>query len=122
MSKIIPYQTLVRQQHLSYLKHQSKEYRQREDYLLRLRRLLFQVEAQLRQAEMQQLEAFQQIADHFQIPLKFPDLGDRLGLQESFRTDPLLLILQEFFAGRLSAEECLQRLSALTSPPAPGPE
>jgi len=122
VSKIIPYQTLVRQQHLSYLKHQSKEYRQREDYLLRLRRLLFQVEAQLRQAEMQQLEAFQQIADHFQIPQRFPDLGDRLGLQESFRTDPLLLILQEFFAGRLSAEECLQRLSALTSPPAPGPE
>ena len=122
MSNIIPYQTLVRQQHLSYLKHQSKEYRQREDYLLRLRRLLFQVEAQLRQAEMQQLEAFQQIADHFQIPLRFPDLGDRLGLQESFRTDPLLLILQEFFAGRLSPEECLQRLSPLTSPPAPEEE
>jgi hypothetical protein len=118
VSNIIPYQTLVRQQHLSYLKHQSKEYREREDYLLRLRRLLFQVEAQLRQAEMQQLEAFQQIADHFQIPLRFPDLGDRLGLQEFFRTDPLLLILQDFFAGRLSAEECLQRLSALTSPPA----
>ncbi len=113
MSKIIPYSTLVRQQHLSFLKYQGREYREREDYLTRLRQLLFRVEAQMRQAEIQQLEVFRQAADHFQIPLNFPDLGDRLGLQQFFASNPFVVALKEFFEARLSAEECYRRIMEL---------
>jgi hypothetical protein len=110
VSKIIPYSVLARQQHLSFLKHKSREYREREHYLLRLRKLLFSVEAQMRQAEMQQLEVFQQIAAHFKVSLKFPDWGDRLALQQFFASHPLLAPLQAFFSGRMTAEECLQKI------------
>ncbi len=113
MSKIIPYDTLARQQHLSFLKHKTREYREREDYMLGLRRLLFQVEGQLRQAEMQQLELFQQMIEHFDLPLKFPDLGDRFAFQELFRTDPFLNVLQELFSGKISEEDCLRKISEL---------
>ncbi len=115
--KVIPFSTLSRQQHLNYLRQKGQDYREREDHLLRLRRLLFQIEAQLRQTEMQQLELFQEIAAHFKCPLGLPDLGDRVGLQESFRSHPFLVALQEFFASRLSAEECLERLLALQEKP-----
>src|SRR5208337_5482822 len=84
MSKVISYSTLARQQQLNFLKHKIREYRERDDYLLRLRKHLFQVEAQMRQAEIQQLEVFQEIAAHFKIPLPLPDLGDRLGMQQLF--------------------------------------
>jgi hypothetical protein len=110
MSNVIPFGSLVRQQHLSFLKHKAREYRERQDYLLELRRLLFQIEAQLRQAEFQQLEIFQQIIEHFQIPLKFPDLGDRVGFQQLFNTDPALAALQNMFAGKISIEDCLQSI------------
>jgi hypothetical protein len=113
MSKVIPFHSLVRQQHLSFLKHKAREYRERQDYLLELRRLLFQVEAQLRQAEFQQLEIFQQIIEHFHIPLKFPDLGDRVGFQHLFNTDPVLAALQNMFTGKISLEDCLQRIIEL---------
>ena len=113
MSKIIPYGTLLRQQHVSFLRHKYREYREREDYLTGLRKLLFQVEGQMRQAEIQQLEVFREVAAHFQIDLKFPDLGDRVGLQETFATNPFLTVLQEFFAGRLTAEECSEKILAL---------
>jgi hypothetical protein len=113
MSKVIPYENLVRQQHLNFLKHKTREYRERQDYLLELRRLLFQVEAQMRQAEFQQLELFQQIIEHFQIPLKFPDLGDRVGFQQLFNSDPVLGALEEMFAGKITPEDCLQRVAAL---------
>jgi hypothetical protein len=106
MSKVISYRALARQQQLNYLKQKDREYREREDFLGRTQKLLFQLEAQLRQAEMQQLEVFRELAAHFKIPLKFPDLGDRVGLQRWFATDPFLQILQAFFADRLSAEEC----------------
>jgi len=53
------------------------------------------------------------MAAHFNIPLTFPDLGDRVGLQEFFATNPFLKILQDFFAGRLTPEECYQRITAL---------
>lgn len=123
MSKIIPYSTLARQQHLSFLKHQSREYQEREDYLARSRKLLFKIEAQMRQAEVLQLETFRQMARHFQIPLTFPDLGDRLGLQEFFATHPFLVALQAFFAGRLTPEECYRQILELKgeapAPPAP---
>src|SRR4030042_4599154 len=113
MSKIIPDQVLARQQHRSFLKHQSREYREREDYLARTRKLLFQIEAQMRQAEVLQLDTFHQVARHFQIPLTFPDLGDRLGLQRFFATNPFILALKEFFAARLTAEESYKQLMAL---------
>ena len=102
MSKVISYRALARQQQLNYLKHKDREYREREDFLGRTQKLLFQLEAQLRQAEMQQLEVFRELAAHFKIPLNFPDLGDRVGLQRWFATDPFLQILQAFFAGRLA--------------------
>jgi hypothetical protein len=115
VSKIIPYSSLVRQQHVSYLRHQGREYREREDYLQRLRKLLFQVEAQMRQAEVQQLEVFREIAAHFKIPMPFPDLGDRLGLTELFASHPLLGTLKDFFAGRLTADECYDKIQAILS-------
>ena len=113
MSKIIPYSTLLRQQHVSFLRHKNREYQEREDYLNGLRKLLFQVEGQMRQAEIQQLEVFREMADHFKIDLKLPDLGDRVGLQETFATNPFLTALKAFFAGRLSAEECGEKILAL---------
>jgi hypothetical protein len=117
MAKVIPYSHLARQQHLNFLTHKFREYREREAYLTGLRKLLFQVEAQMRQGEMQQLEVFRQVAQHFRLPLELPSLGDRVGLQEYFATHPLLVALQEFFAGRLNAEECLRRLLALAGSP-----
>jgi hypothetical protein len=113
VTKVISYSTLARQQQLNYLKHQGREYREREDYLARSRKLLFQIEAQMRQAEMQQLEVFREMAAHFKISLAFPDLGDRIGLQRFFATDPFLKTLHEFFAGRLSADECYQKVMEL---------
>ena len=113
MNKVISYSKLARQQQLNFLKHKGREYREREDYLGRTRKLLFQLEAQMRQAEVQQLEVFREMAAHFKLPLNFPDLGDRVGLQRFFSTDPFLKTLQEFFADRLSAEECYQRITAL---------
>lgn len=113
MSKIIPYSTLLRQQHISFLRHKHREYQEREDYLSGLRKLLFQVEGQMRQAEIQQLEVFREMAGHFKVPLKFPDLGDRVGLQEVFTTNPFLTALKEFFAGRLTPEECCETILAL---------
>jgi hypothetical protein len=121
VSKIIPYAALARQQHLNFLKHQDQEYREREEYLARSRKLLFKIEAQMRQAEVLQLETFRQAAQHFRLPLAFPDLGDRLGLQEFFATNPFLVTLQAFFAGRLTPEECYRQIMELkgegTSPP-----
>jgi hypothetical protein len=113
MSKIIPYANLVQQQQVNFLKHKGQEYQEREDYLLGLRKLLFQIEAQMRQAEFQQLDIFREMAEHFKIPLKFPDLGDRVGLQELFATHPFLVTLKEFFAGRLTAEECYEKIALL---------
>jgi hypothetical protein len=113
VTKIIPYATLVRQQHVSFLRHKGREYQEREDYLMRLRKLLFQVEAQMRQAEFQQLDIFREMAAHFGVPLKFPDLGDRLAMQQLFDSHPFLTALKEFFAGRLSAEECCEKILAL---------
>jgi len=117
MSKIIPYAALVRQQHLSFLDHKRREYQEREAYLANLRRLLFKIEAQMRQAELQQLEVFREMAAHFKVPLTLPDLGDRVGWQEFFASHPFLAILKEFFAGRLSAEECCDKLLALQAEP-----
>ena len=122
MAKVISYSTLARQQQLNFLKHKGREYREREDYLSQVRKLLFQMEAQMRQAEFQQFEVFRELAAHFKIPLSFPDLGDRLGLQRFFASNPLLVALQEYFAGRLSAEDCYQRITALQTEAGASPE
>ena len=60
---------------MSFLRHKHREYQEREDYLMGLRRLLFQVEGQMRQAEIQQLEVFREMAGHFKVDLKLPDWG-----------------------------------------------
>ncbi len=113
MTKVIAYDSLARKQHINFLKHKGREYREREEYLGQVRKLLFQVEAQMRQAEIRQLEVFREVAEHFRITLVFPDLGDRLGLQQFFAANPFALALQGYFAGRLSPEECYERLTAL---------
>lgn len=113
MAEIIPFSDLARQHQLHLLEHKRREYREREDYLAGLRKLLFQVEGQMRQEEMRQLQVFLDFSDSLKIPLKFPDLGDRVALQEFFANNPFLLIFQEFLAERLSAEECLQRVTEL---------
>jgi hypothetical protein len=113
VSKIIPYSTLLRQQHVNFLRHKHREYQEREDYLVRLRKLLFQVEGQMRQAEIQQLEVFREMAGHFKVDLKLPDLGDRVGLQEKFATNPFLTTLREFFAGDLTADACCEKILTL---------
>jgi hypothetical protein len=117
MSKIIPYANLVQQQQVSFLKHKGREYQEREDYLLGLRKLLFQLEAQMRQAEFQQLDIFREMAEHFKVPLKFPELGDRVGFQELFASHPFLVTLKEFFAGRLTAEKCYEKIALLQERP-----
>jgi len=113
MGKVIPYSDLARQHRLNLLAHKRREYREREDYLAGLRKLLFQVEGQLRQGEMQQLQVFQDLAESLKIPLEFPNLGDRVALEDFFATNPFLLILKEFLAERLSAEECLESITEL---------
>jgi hypothetical protein len=119
LSKIISYETLARQQHLNFLRHRSREYQEREDYLARSRKLLFKIEGQMRQTEIQQLETFRRLAEHFHMPLAFPDLGDRLGLQEFFATNPFLVALQAFLAGRLTAEDCYRKILELKGEPEP---
>jgi hypothetical protein len=113
VAKIIHYSKLVRQHHLNFLEHKRREYREREDYLVRLRKLFFNIEAQMRQAELQQLEVFRQLADHFKVPLEFPNLGDRVGLQQLFASHPFLFTLQEFFEARQTKEECCQKIMDL---------
>ena len=113
MSKIIPFTQLARAQHLNFLEHKNREYRERKDYIVRLRRLLFQIEGQLRQAEIMQLDLFIQAAKHFQLNLELPIQGDRLAMQRHFTENPFLFSLTEFFAGRLSAEECLEKIDQL---------
>ena len=119
MSKIIPYSRLARQQQLNFLGQKRREYLDREKYLVRLRKLLFKIEAQMRTSELQQLDFFRQLADHFKIPLEFPSLGDRPGMQQFFNTHPLLLALQEFLGGRLTAEECYLKIMELQDKSSP---
>lgn len=114
MSKIIPFSQLAKAQHLNFLEHKRREYREREDYLLRLRRLLFQIEGQMRQTEVLQLDLLQQVAKHFNISLKFPDQGDRIAYQRFLMENPFIATLTEFFAERLNAEECLEKIKALS--------
>jgi hypothetical protein len=118
MGKIIPFSDLARQHQLNLLEHKRREYREREDYLSGLRKLLFQVEGQMRQAEILQLQVFRDLCENLKILLEFPNLGDRVALQEFFTTNPFLLTLQEFLAGRLTAEECYRRILELKGEPA----
>ncbi|MFZ2087275.1 MAG: hypothetical protein WAU47_01765 [Desulfobaccales bacterium] len=113
MSKIIPFSQLARAQNLNFLEHKHREYQEREDYLGRLRRLLFQIEGQMRQAEVLQLDVFIQAAKQFNVKLELPIQGDRLALQRVFVENPFLSILADFFAGRLTPEECLEKIKQL---------
>ncbi len=113
MSKIIPFDQLARAQHLNFLEHKRRDYQEREDYLARLRRLLFQIEGQMRQAEVLQLDVFLQAAKHFQVNLELPVQGDRLAMQRVFVENPFLAGLSEFFSGRLTPEECLEKIEHL---------
>lgn len=113
MSKVIPFDQLARAQHLNFLEHKRREYREREDYLARLRRLLFQVEGQMRQAEVLQMEVFFQSAKHFQVNLEMPIQGDRLAVHSAFLENPFLASLTELFNGRITPEECLEKIDSL---------
>jgi len=53
------------------------------------------------------------MAKHFHLKLEFPSQGDRLALHRFFVENPFLNILSEFFAGRLTAEECHEKITAL---------
>jgi uncharacterized protein YydD (DUF2326 family) len=113
MSKIIPFDQLARAQNLNFLEHKRRDYQEREDYLTRLRRLLFQIEGQMRQTEVQQLDVFLQVAKHFQVNLDLPIQGDRLAMQRVFTENSFLAGLSEFLTGRLTAEECLEKIDVV---------
>jgi hypothetical protein len=117
MSKVIPFDQLARAQHLNFLEHKRREYQEREDYLARLRRLLFQIEGQMRQAEVLQMELFLQSAKHFQVNLEMPIQGDRLAVQRAFTENPFLASLTEFLAGRLTPQECFEKIDLLKEKP-----
>ena len=110
MSKVIPFSELSRLHLINFLEHQRRDYQEREDYLARLRKLLFQVEGQMRQAEILQVEVFRQAGEQFRMPLKFPSQGDRLAMHRFFNEDPLVKVLRDFFAERLSAEACYAKI------------
>jgi hypothetical protein len=118
MSNVIPFDQLARAQHLNFLEHKRRDYQEREDYLARLRRLLFQIEGQMRQSEVLQIEIFLQSAKHFQVNLEMPIQGDRLAMQQAFAESPFLASLTDFFAGRLTPEECLEKIDLLKEKPA----
>ncbi|MGQ9922105.1 MAG: hypothetical protein ACUVRZ_12375 [Desulfobacca sp.] len=110
MSKVIPFNELSRQHRLNLLEHKRREYQERENYLNRLRKLLFQVEGQMRQAELEQMELYRAVLAGFDLQVNFPNLGDRIGLQRLFREHPALTALTAFLEERLTPEECYERL------------
>jgi hypothetical protein len=118
MNNVIPFSELSRLHKLNSLDHKKQEFKEREIYLTRLRKLLFQVEGQMRQAEIEQVELYHAILDDFQLEVAFPNWGDRVGLQRIFKEHPALVTITEFLEERLSPEECYDRLIKLkeTSP------
>jgi hypothetical protein len=118
MDNVIPFSELTRQHKLNLLDHKRQEYKERELYLNRLRKLLFQVEGQMRQAEIEQVELYHAVLDDFQVEVVFPNWGDRVGLQRIFKEHPALVTITEFLEERLTPEECYDRLMKLkdTSP------
>ena len=117
-NNVIPFSELSRLHKLNLLDHKRQAYKEREIYLTRLRKLLFQVEGQMRQAEVEQIELYHAVLDDFQIEVTFPNWGDRVGLQRMFKEHPALVTITEFLEERLSPEECYDRLMKLkeTSP------
>jgi hypothetical protein len=113
MSKVIQFSDLARQHQLNLLEHCRQQYQERENYLNRVRKLLFQLEAQMRQAELEQYALYQQILEDLQIEVSFPNLGDRVGLQRLFTDHPALTTLTQFLEGRLELEECYTQLQKL---------
>jgi len=117
MSKVIPFSELNRQHKLQLLNHKRQEYQERENYLARLRKLLFQVEAQMRQAEMEQFQLYHAILDNFHLGITFPNLGDRVGLQQLFTQHPALTTLTDFLEEHLTPEQCFEKLEQLRQEP-----
>ena len=113
MSNVIPFSELSRQHKLNLLDHKRREFQERESYLHRLRKLLFQVEGQMRQAEIEQMELYHAVLDDFQLEVAFPNWGDRVGLQRLFKEHPALVTITEFLEERLAPEECYERLMKL---------
>ena len=113
MSNVIPFSELSRQHKLNLLDHKRREFQDRETYLNRLRKLLFQVEGQMRQAEIEQMELYHAVLDDFQLEVVFPNWGDRVGLQRLFKEHPALVTITEFLEERLAQEECYERLMKL---------
>jgi hypothetical protein len=113
MSNVIPFSELSRQHKLNLLDHKRREFREREMFLNRLRKLLFQVEGQMRQAEIEQMELYHAVLDDFQLEIVFPNWGDRVGLQRLFKEHPALVTITEFLEERLTPEDCYNRLMKL---------
>lgn len=113
MSKVIPFSELSRQHKLNLLDHKRQEFQEREIYLNRLRKLLFQVEGQMRQAEIEQMELYHAVLDDFQLEVVFPNWGDRVGLQRLFKEHPALVSITEFLEERQTSQECYERLMHL---------
>ena len=113
MSKVIPFSDLSRLQHLNFLEHKRREYQEQEVYLRRLRKLLFQMEGQMRQAEILQLDIFNQAAKHFQLPREVLGSKDRLQTHQAFTDSPFLSTLKNFFADHLTLEEAYQQIMTL---------
>ncbi|AEB09424.1 hypothetical protein [Desulfobacca acetoxidans] len=116
MSNVIPFSELSRQHKLHLLDHKRREFQERELYLNRLRKLLFQVEGQMRQAEMEQIELYHVIIDEFQLDVPFPNWGDRVGLQRLFKEHPALVTITRFLEDQLDAEGCFDRLTEMKKP------
>ena len=119
MSNVIPFSELSRQHKLNLLDHKRREFQDREVYLNRLRKLLFQVEGQMRQAEIEQMGIYHHLLDEFQLQVDFPNWGDRVGLQRLFREHPALVALTEFLEEKLTPEDCYKRLTELKAPAEP---
>jgi len=117
MSKVIQFSDLARQQQFHLLEHKRQEFQERDNYLARRRKLMFQIEAQMPQAEIEQQELYRQLLELYQIEINFPELGDRVGLHRLFAEHPALLTLTQFLQGRLEVEECYKRLKELQNLP-----
>lgn len=118
MSKVIPFSELSRQHRLNLLEQKFREYTERQRYLDRLRKLLFQVEAQMRQAEAEQLALYHDLLSAFDLQVNFADAGDRLSLHRLFQENPILSTLVSYLEGYISTTECYERLMQLKEKPA----
>ncbi len=117
MSKVIPFSELSRQHRLNLLEQKMREYTERQRYLDRLRKLLFQVEAQMRQAEAEQMDLYHALLTAFDLQVNFAEAGDRLSLHRLFQENPILRTLMYYLEGYITTMECYDRLMQLKEKP-----